>query len=37
MCMAVDTLSGQDMMAVKELKDSSHATNLLFQVWVFIG
>lgn len=37
MCMAADALSGQDMVAIKELKDPSHASNLLLQVWVFIG
>lgn len=34
--LVADAPSGEDMVMIKELKDPSHAPNLLLQIWVII-
>lgn len=36
MGVAIDASAAEEMVAVKELKDSIHAPNLLLQIWVFV-
>lgn len=36
MAVAIDTPAGGEMVAIKELKNSTHAPNLLMEIWAFI-